>query len=141
MLTIFVDDILITTPDKIFLVRTKKKLMDWFTMSDLGEVSLILGMKITRDRVKTTLSISQTDYAMSILKRFGMQDCNPASTPSYGTELSLDQPADTLLDEDGIKAHQSLVWCLLHISRTSHWDISYAVLELTRATSKPSKAH
>ena len=141
ILTIYVDDILITAPDKNFLARTKKKLMDRFTMSDLGEVSLILGMKITRDRVNKTLSISQTDYAMSILERFGMQDCNPVSTPSYGTELSLNQPADSLLDEDGIKAYQSLVGCLLYLSRTSRWDISYAVLELTRATSKPSKAH
>ena len=66
---------------------------------------------------------------MSILQRFGMHDCNPVSTPSYGAELSLDQPADSLLDEDGIKAYQFLAGCLLH------------VLELTRTTSKPSKAH
>ena len=54
ILAIYVDDILITSPDKKFLTRIKKKLMERFTMSDLGEVSLILGMKITRDRVKKT---------------------------------------------------------------------------------------
>ena len=141
ILTIYVDDILLTSPDRKLLATTKKKLMDRFTMTDLGEVSLILGMKITRDRVNKTLRISQTDYTMSILERFGMMDCNPASTPSVGGELPLDQPADTLLDEDGVKAYQSLVGSLLYLSRTSRWDISYAVLELTRATSKPSKAH
>lgn len=36
--------------------------------------------------------------------RIDMQDCDPVSTPSYGTEL----PMDTLLDEDGINAYQSL---------------------------------
>ena len=66
ILTIYVDDIPITSPDKKFLARIKK-LMERFTMSDLGEVSLILGMKITRDRVKKTLSISQTDYTLSVL--------------------------------------------------------------------------
>jgi len=42
MLTIDVDDILITSPDKELLARMKKKLMERFTMSDLGEVSLKL---------------------------------------------------------------------------------------------------
>lgn len=46
MLTIFVDDILITAPDKKVLARIKKQLIERFTMmSDLGEVSIILGMK------------------------------------------------------------------------------------------------
>ncbi len=141
ILTIYVDDILITSPDKKFLACMKKKLMERFTMSDLGEVSLILGMKITRDRVKKTLSISQTDYTLSILERFGMQDCNPVSTPCHGGEIPLDQPADTLLDEDGIKTYQSLVGSLLYLSRVSRWDIVFATLELCRAASKPSKAH
>ena len=135
------DDILLTSPHRKLLATTKKKLMDRFTITDLREVSHILGIKITRKKVNKTLRISQTDYTMSILERFGMMDCNPASTPSVGGELPLDQPADTLLDEDGIKAYQSLVGSLLYLSRTSRWDISYAVLELTRATSKPSKAH
>eukprot|EP00752_Nemacystus_decipiens_P006651 g5979.t1 len=141
ILTIYVDDILVTAPDKKFLARIKKKLMERFTMSDLGEVSLILGMKITRDRVKKTLSINQTDYTLSILERFGMQDCNPVSTPCQGGEIPLEQPAGTLLDEDGIKTYQSLVGSLLYLSRVSRWDIAFATLELCRAASKPSKAH
>ena len=88
-MTIYVDEILIAGPDKKFLARVNKPLMDKFTMSDLGEVSRILGMKITRDRVNNKLSISQTDYALSILERFGMKDCNPVSTPNTGGERPL----------------------------------------------------
>ena len=141
LLTIYVDDILITGPDKILLGHLKEKLMARFSMTDLGEVSLILGMKITRDRSKRTLRISQTDYTRSILDLFNMKDCSPVSTPSTGAELSLDQPTDTLLDEDGTKLYQSMLGSLLYLSRTTRWDISYAVLQLTRATSKPSTAH
>ena len=108
-------------------------------MTDLRDVSLILEMKITRDRSKRTLRISQTDYTR--LDRFNMKDCNPVSTPSTGAEVSLDQPTDTLLDEDGVKPYQPMVGSLLYLSRTTRWDISYAVLVLTRATSKPSTAH
>ena len=141
-MTIHVDDILTTGPDKILLGQLKEKLMARFSMMDLGEVSLILGMKITRDRSKRTLRIGQTDCTRSILDRFNMKDCNPVSTPSTGAELSLDQPTDTLLDEDGTKLYQSMLGSLLYLSRTTRWDISYAVPQkLTRATSKPSTAH
>ena len=66
-------------------------------------------MKITRDRSKRTIGINQTDYTCSILDRFNMKDCNRVSIPSTGAEWSLDQPIDTLLDEDGIKLYQSMV--------------------------------
>ena len=123
------------------LAALKEKLLQRFSMTDLGEVSLILGMKITRDRAKKTLRISQTDYTKSILDKFNMSDCSPVSTPGLGAELSLDQPEDTLPDAEGVKLYQSLVGSLLYLSRTSRWDIAYAVLQLTRATSKPSKLH
>ena len=112
-----------------------------FSMTDLEEVSLILEMIITCDRSKRTLRISQTDYTRSIMDRFNVKDCNPVNTPSTGAETSLDQPTDALLDEDGVKLYQSMVGRLLYFSRTARWDISYAVLQLTRATSKPSTAH
>ena len=109
LFSIYVDDILFTGPEKNLLGQLKEKLMARFSMTDLGEVSLILGMKITRDRSKRTLRISLTDYTRSILDRFNMKDCNPVSTPSTGAELSLNQPTNTLLDEDGVKLYQSMV--------------------------------
>ena len=137
LLTIYVDGILIIGPDKILHGQLKEKPMACFSMTDLGEVSLILGKKITRDRNKRTIRISQKDYTRSMLDRFKMKDCNAVRTPRMGAELSLDQPTDTLLDEDGAKLYQSMVGSLLYLSRTTRWDISYGVLQPTRATSKP----
>ena len=47
--------------------------MEKFKMTDMGDVSLVLGMQITRDREKKTLTISQEEYTKSILERFGLQ--------------------------------------------------------------------
>ena len=69
-------------------------------MSDLGDVSLVLGMQITRDRKKGTLTISQEDYTKSILARFGMRNCKPSSIPGTGSELSTEQPTETLLNTE-----------------------------------------
>ena len=60
--------------------------MDKFKMTDMGDVSLVLGMQVTRDRGKKTLTISQGNYTKSILDRFGMSGRNPSSTPGYGSE-------------------------------------------------------
>lgn len=50
-------------------------------MSDLGEVKLILGMRITRDRERRTLVIDQKHFAESIVDKFGMKGCNYTARP------------------------------------------------------------
>jgi len=44
----------------------KKQLSKQFVMKDLGATKQILGMRIIRDRVNSTLKLSQTEY----LKKF-----------------------------------------------------------------------
>ena len=48
---------------------------------DLGEIHFILGMTIKRGRATRTLTISQGQYLRDLLKRFGMEECKPMSTP------------------------------------------------------------
>lgn len=76
---------------------------------------------------------------MTSPERSGMRDCNTAGTLSVG-ELSLAELADTLLDEIGIETNQSLTGSHLSLPRPNRWDMSYAALVLTRATSKSSEA-
>ena len=38
--------------------KLMSKLMETFKMTDMGDVSLVLGMQITRDRERKTLTIS-----------------------------------------------------------------------------------
>ena len=74
--------------------------MDQFKMTDMGDVSLVLGMQVTRDRQGKTLTISQENYTKSILERFGMADCKPSTTPGFGSELSMKQLEGTLLNKE-----------------------------------------
>ena len=60
-------------------------------MTDMGDVSRVLGMNVTRDRKKRTITIDQKYYTEDIVERFGMKGCNPAFTPVAGPELSLEQ--------------------------------------------------
>ena len=73
--------------------------MDRFEMTDMVDVSRVLGMNVSRDREKETITIDQKDYTEDIVERFGMKDCNPAFTPGAEPDLSLNHPENNLLDE------------------------------------------
>ena len=73
VLTLYVDDILFLSASKPLLNKLKKKLMNRFEMSDMGDVSRILGMNVTRDREKGTITINQKDYTEDVVQRYGMK--------------------------------------------------------------------
>ena len=56
-----------------------------------------------------------------------MRGCNPARTPGVGPELSLDQPEENLLKQEG--------------KQVFRYNIFYTVNELTRAMSKSSMTY
>ena len=81
IILIWVDDLVIFTNNKSELDRIERELKSKFEISVIGEPSMLLGMKITRDCNKRTITLSQAHYIDQILKRFGLQDANPVQTP------------------------------------------------------------
>ena len=84
VLALYVDDALLLGKDRKVLERSKRKLMGRFSMTDMGDVSSVFGMEVTRDRTKGTVTITQENYVKSLLERYGMGNCNPAHTPGVG---------------------------------------------------------
>ena len=58
-----------------------------------------------------------------------------------GPELSLDQPEENLLNEEGKRRYQSVMGAAMYLAEVCRYDILYTVNQLARAMSKPSKAH
>ena len=110
-------------------------------MSDLGDVSLVLGMQVMRNRKKGTLTISEEDNTKSILARFGMENCKPSSIPGTGSELSTEQPTETLLNMEQTQRYQAITGSVMYLAQITRYDVMYAVCKLARVISKPSKAH
>ena len=61
--------------------QTIKDLSQPFKLRDLGPTTQLLGIKIDWDRSKHSITISQKQYCLDVLERFGMADCKPLSTP------------------------------------------------------------
>ncbi|KAL0394937.1 UNVERIFIED_CONTAM: Retrovirus-related Pol polyprotein from transposon TNT 1-94 [Sesamum latifolium] len=81
ILSLYVDDILLTGNNMEMIVATQKWLSSSFEMKDMGEAEYILGVKIHRDRSKKLLSLSQETYIKRIIERFCMHNANPVDTP------------------------------------------------------------
>ena len=71
ILTLYMDDIILLGANKQMLYKLKKQLIDRFEMTDMGDVSRVLGMKITRGREERTITINQNDYTEDIVQRYG----------------------------------------------------------------------
>jgi hypothetical protein len=56
-----------------------EKLRDDFALKDLGDLHYFLSIEV--NKVKDAIFLSQDKYACDLLKRVGMIECKPASTP------------------------------------------------------------
>jgi hypothetical protein len=60
LLTIYVDDCVLTGSNVGLLTEFKQKVGTIYKLTDLGPISWLLGIKVTRDRPTKTLHLSQT---------------------------------------------------------------------------------
>ena len=65
ILTLYVDDLLIIGGNIQVIETIKKKLMGKFKITDMGDVSLVLGIQVTCNRERGTLTITQENYTKS----------------------------------------------------------------------------
>ena len=120
--------------------KIRSKLTEKFKMADMGDVSLVLGMQITRDWEKKTLTISQ-EYTKSILERFGMANCKPVGTPGFGSEVSTKKLEKTLLSKEETQRYQAIKGSVMYLAQILRYDIMYGSGQLARAMSRPTKVH
>jgi hypothetical protein len=148
-LALFVDDVIASHPRSVDgeWLALKAKFLARFPSTDGGDVSLLLGMRITRDRIRRTLKADQEAYVRAALKTFGLEDCKPSVTPSMpGVRLSKrDQPSmeqqQTSEHAARLLRYQQLMGTLLYAAITSRPDILQATAALTRFMSNPGDPH
>jgi hypothetical protein len=141
---VFVDDITLASKSKEKIAEIKGLLAQRFKLRDLGPTSFLLGVQIDRERSARTLHISQRQYTLDLLDRFGFADCSPVSTPlDPGSRLDMSQCPQTPEDDEFMrdKPYVSAVGALLFLAIATRPDIAHAVSVLCRFMSKPGPAH
>jgi hypothetical protein len=138
---LYVDDITMMGPSLKAIKWLKSCLHKRYEITDLGEISSYLGMRITRDRSKKRLQIDQAGYIKDVIDRFGMTDANPHNTPlPAGADVHLIRNTEEA-SQDDVKLYQSLIGSLLYVQIGTRPDISFAVSRLAQYAANPSTHH
>jgi hypothetical protein len=122
------------------LKKEKEALAKRFQVEDMGEVSYVLGMSVKRNREARTLTINQPPkYLEGVLKRFGMQECKPVSTPlEPGRKFESLSENDTPID---VREYQMAIGCLTYATTATRPDLAAAVGILSKYMARPGKDH
>ena len=138
ILLVWVDDMLLFAPDDRRLQSFKAAMSREFQITDFGEASWFLNMRIVRR--DGAISLSQEPYILELLARFGMEHANKAATPlpSALPESGLAGPA---VAGDDLSRYRELIGGLLYVATGTRPDIAYAVGQLSRHLAAPLKQH
>jgi hypothetical protein len=137
IITVWVDDMLLFTTTERSMFNLKAELRSLFEITDMGEPAKIVGIEI--NRTNETLTISQKQYILAILKSEGMQDANPVSTP-LDPNIKLEvNPVE--MEGNRSNAYAMLLGKLQYLATATRPDIAYAVNRLASYTANPSLIH
>ena len=116
----------------------KSALSAQFDVKDLDDLHYFLGVKVKHDH-EGSKWIGQPTYTTNILEKFGMKEAKPVTTP-VNTDLKLMKARenDKLCDETMFR---SAVGSLQYLSTMTRPDIAYAVSNVAKFCTKPTKEH
>ena len=140
IIAIYVDDILLSGPNKSEIQGIKDKLNKKFEMTDLGHCAYYLGMTVRRDRANRILRLGQAGYVEKFIADHGMWECKGTPTP-MGTEKYQASDEDFQATDDSRTAYQSAVGSLMYAMLGTRPDIAYAVSVVSRYGSNLNEAH
>ncbi|GJR23988.1 ribonuclease H-like domain-containing protein [Tanacetum coccineum] len=133
-LLMYVDDIVLTASSTALLQRIISSLHKEFDMTDLGALNYLLGISVTRDA--RGMFLSQKKYAMELLERAHILNCNSTRT-TVDTESKLGSDGDSVSDST---LYRSLAGGLQYLTFTRP-DISYAVQHICLHMHDPRESH
>ncbi|CAI7759880.1 unnamed protein product [Closterium sp. NIES-54] len=127
---VYVDDLVFATADTEALTLVKSELQKRHTCIDLGELRSNLGLQITRDRARRTITLTQSHIVHQVLQLFGFQFSSPQPTPLSTCHSLSAPPSDESVEPSG--PYPELVGCLVYLMTCTRPDPAYPLSLLAR---------
>jgi reverse transcriptase-like protein len=144
ILAIHINDCAFTSSSPTLIAKYKHKLDACYSLTDLGPIHWLLGIKITRNHSVCTIFLSQTTYIDSIISCFKLDDAKPYSTPMVPGAVysSKDSPSNTTKAAKMQKTpYCEAVSSLMYAAIATWPDISHAVSALSHFLDNPGSTH
>src|SRR6185437_4520694 len=101
-------------------------------MKDNKELQGFLGIRVIRNEKELTLD--QEFYIENLLKKTGMEDCKPVSTP-----MIIDNSKEKDKKLKDVTNYQSIIGSLIYLSTATRPDIAYAVNQAAQSMQNPTE--
>lgn len=126
---------------RYFLNWVKGRIGERFGISDLGPVSLYLGIEIERRRETREVWIHQESYIDHICEEYGLGDANPVSLPMDPNQ-PFGRDTDVYPDVADLEhAYRKIVGELTYLATCSRPDIAQAVQRLAQQCASAEPRH
>ncbi|CAI7752830.1 unnamed protein product [Closterium sp. NIES-53] len=120
---VYVDDLVFATADTEVLTLVKSELQKRHSCTNLGELRSSLGLQITLDRARRTITLTQSHMVHHVLQRFGFQYSSPLLTPLSTSHSLSAPPSDESVEQSG--PYPELVGCLTYPMTCTQPDLAY----------------
>ncbi|GJY22157.1 retrovirus-related pol polyprotein from transposon TNT 1-94 [Tanacetum coccineum] len=130
---VYVDDIIFGSTNPSYTQLFADLMKSRFEISMIGEITFFLGLQVNQS--PCGIFIKQSNYVLEILKKYGMETCDPIGTLiEIKDKLDLDKNG-TLVD--ATKYH-SMIGALMYLT-SSRPDIVHATCLCARYLAKPTE--
>ena len=113
-----------------------------FEVNTIGNPSMILGIKLMQELNK--IMLSQMHYINLLLKKFGLEEANPVTTP-LDPNINLDNPEGKeeleSINDKASNSYAMLIRSLMYLVLGTQPNIAYAINRLAQFTKVPKPKH
>ncbi|GJS88687.1 retrovirus-related pol polyprotein from transposon TNT 1-94 [Tanacetum coccineum] len=134
LVQVYVDDIIFGSTNPDFSKRFANLMKNNFEMSMMGELKFFLGLQVHQS--PRGIFISQSQYAIKLLKKHGLDECVSMSTPMATKRLDADlqgTPTDQM-------TYRRMIGGLMYLT-ASQPDIAFATFVCARYQARPTVKH
>jgi hypothetical protein len=142
IITIYVDDLLITARTEDEIQAVADLLGNQFKLKALGDVHYYLGCRIIRNRMDRKLWIVQDGYINRLYHKFGKQLTGNRYETPVDPRFKFKKPPDGYVaSKHLVKQYQTVVGSIMWPAQMSRIECLFAVAQLSRYLTNPTSEH
>ena len=111
-----------------------------FNIKMLTDSNVILGMRISRDRLKHTIKLDQELYITKALEKYGLGECRPAATPE-AVGSAQGEPSEELERPCDRQLYMEITGTVMYAAHSCRPDIAHAAHFLASNMQAPMERH
>ncbi|CAM9463753.1 unnamed protein product, partial [Heterosigma akashiwo] len=140
MVAVYVDDLVLSSNIPSVVSSLKSSFVSRFSITDLGPLTSILGIKVSRDHTNKCFYLSQASFVRDAISKFGL-DYLPACRTPMTTATDLTPTPGFKASLPDANRYRSMVGTLAWVANWTRPELAFTVHKLQRYQNNPEPKH